>query len=243
MDATAFSIYDENYGLAEHEEAVRYMALERRVHRRMLGEGILDAIEKGKNEPRFGRAIMPGPTDRERKTGYVFLMLAYPENIELEGGYEQYRVARAEMLRAYCMGHYKNNQHVDRIIGIAMEPPPEVTGREGMSEDLALFEPEEWTEEIEREADELCKKYDVLKKGRVQKSRIQGNEYPDLPDNSIVMYGGDDDRMIIMRETDEDRLLNQPTMMPRHLPARRCHEMPNRQIHVLCSGRTLLYQH
>lgn len=208
MDASAFSLYGENYGLTEYEEVVCYMALERRIHRRMLGESVLGAIKKGKDKPRFGRAMIPDPTDRERKTGYVFLMFAYPENIELKGGYKQYRTARSEMLKAYCKGHYRNNQHVERVIGIAMEPPPEITGRQGMSEDLALFEPKEWTKELERETIELCERYDILQEGRVKKSHVQGNEYPDLPNNSIVIYGEDDDRMIIMQEMDAEPKMN-----------------------------------
>jgi len=204
MDATAFSLHDHDYGLTEHEEVVRHMALERRVHRRMLGKSILEAIEKGKNEPRFGRAIMPGRMDWDRKTGYVFMMLAYPEGIELKGGYEQYRRVRSEMLRAYCMGHYRKNQHVERVIGIAMEPPPEVTGREGMSEDLLLFEPHEWTNDLETETVELCEMYDILKEGRVKESYTQDNEYPDLPEDGVfIVFSGDDDRMLVIRETKE----------------------------------------
>lgn len=204
MEATAFSLYEEDYGLAEHEEVVRYMALEDRMHRRMLGECVLEAVEKGKSQPRFGRAIMPGPTDTVRKTGYVFMMLAYPEGITLKKGYDQYRATRSEMLMAYCMGHYRNNQHVERVIGIAMEPPPEVTGRKGMSEDLVLFEPGEWTDELERRAEELCERYDVLRQGRVEQSQAQGNEYPDLPENSLIMTGGDGDRMIVIRNIGEE---------------------------------------
>ena len=182
MNATAFSQSGIDYSLAEHEKAVRHMALECRLNRRILGKMITEAIEKGQNEPCFSRAIIPMPKDQKRKTGYVFLMLAHPKNMGQEVSYKQYRSARLEILRAYCAGHSRKHQHLERFIGIAMEPPPKVSGSTEISEDFVLFEAREWTEEIECRILELCKRYNILPEKqyekRLQKFEVPTYEYP-----------------------------------------------------------------
>ena len=122
------------------------------------------------------------PKDQKRKTGYVFLMLTHPKNMGQEVSYKQYRLARLEMLRAYCAGHYRKNQHLERVIGIAMEPPPKFSGSTEISEDFVLFEAREWTEEIECRTLELCKRYNILPEKqyeeRLQKFEVPTYEYP-----------------------------------------------------------------
>lgn len=58
--------------LSELEEGVRHMAVVPRRLRRMLGDGILDALRKGTKADRFTRGFLPRPTDPEQDAGFFF---------------------------------------------------------------------------------------------------------------------------------------------------------------------------
>jgi hypothetical protein len=87
---------------ARAEMALRSMALEKRIYRRMLGQSVADAMKIAERvkHPRFCRVILPGADSADVRVAYVFLILAFPNDVELAEGYEQYRNARLNMLRA-----------------------------------------------------------------------------------------------------------------------------------------------
>lgn len=68
------------------------------------------------------------------------MFLAYPTHLEerggLEGGYGQYRQARASMLETYCIGVLFKNRQLNTAVGIALDAHWSQTGRRGGSEDL-----------------------------------------------------------------------------------------------------------
>lgn len=172
----------ENYDLKQHEIGVRYMALEPRTRRRTLGHAIMGVLERSNQVPRAMRAVTPGPNDKDRDSGFVFMTLAHPE-FELEGGYQQYRQARTNMLRAYCQGIGSKCRHLKRIIGIATEPPARESNQKASSEDLLVFHPVEWTSELESETEDLCKHFEILQEGNFSTSAFHVQEYPDEPDS------------------------------------------------------------
>ena len=59
------------FELADHEKGVRHMAVVPRYMRRVFGDAILEAIEKGAGAQRFTRAYLPGPTERDQDTGFL----------------------------------------------------------------------------------------------------------------------------------------------------------------------------
>ena len=144
------------FKLSEGELGVRYMALENRFHRRTLAQAIMGAIESIGSKPSFVRAMIPGVSAKRADTGFFFLLLAYPEHLDLPDGYEQYRAGRRKLLAAYAHGFMDKYRHLKRVIGIATEPPAAVTGRTVFSEDLHFFEPEIWTPELSAEAKRIC---------------------------------------------------------------------------------------
>lgn len=170
--------------IAKIEIGVRYMAQEPRLLRRGLSEGILGVLEKAHLQPRNFRAIVPNPDKPHKGLGYVFLTVAHPRK-KLEGGYEQYRQARVNMLYAYCMSVLYKYSHLKRVIGIASEPPPEPGGSEEFSEDMIMVEaPAEWSQERVSELERLCKHFDIMRDERLRLVSISGIEYPDAPKES-----------------------------------------------------------
>ena len=166
------------FELAEHEQGIRHMALVSRCQRRNFGKAILGALEKGKTADRFARAMLPGPTENDRDTGFFFMTLAVP-SIELAGGYEQYRSARRNMLETYAFALLEKYRGLVRIVGIATEPPGK-SAKEGSSEDLIMAEAPEWTPEFLERLEKSKEELNIVQVGNFTETRIQGNEFPEI---------------------------------------------------------------
>src|SRR5262249_2098778 len=145
----------------------------------LLGSSLIDVLEKAEKggQDRYARTILPGPHSADRTVAYVFLILAYPK-ITLKDGYEQYRKVRTNILHAYCLHTLYENRGLKRAVGIGLDASSKVTGRKGGSEDMLALEVTEWTPELEQQARDLRKKFDVMKPERVVKSQIGTDEYP-----------------------------------------------------------------
>jgi hypothetical protein len=162
------------------EPALRIMARENRTIRRALGIAFYQALEASERQgqDRFARVIMPSPGMADPECGYVFLILAYHKTLDLPGGYEQYRVTRAQMMQAYCMSVLYDQRHLKRMAGIALDASSRVTGRQGGSEDLVACEITEWTPDLESSVRDQRAHYDVLNVERLQMSGFHIEEYP-----------------------------------------------------------------
>ncbi len=160
------------------EPALRIMALENRIMRRGLGSIFADVLQQAEREasPRFVRVVLPNHGGANSEVCYVFLVLAYPADIELADGYAQYRRARFSMLEAYCYVVLLENRQFKRIVGIAVDASSRVTGREGGSEELVAVEVTEWTPELEQEVQECRRHFDILIPSNVRAGRYVGPE-------------------------------------------------------------------
>lgn len=167
------------FDLAEHEQGVRHMALVPRHMRRLLGDAILEALEKGATADRFTRAFLPGPTEADQGTGYFFMTLS-PPKFELDGGYEQYRSVRRNMLEAYALAFLRRYPQLERIVGVATEPPSG-DRKMGSSEDLIVVEVPEWTAELLADLEERTNVFSIAQPGNYTEYAVQGNEFPDVP--------------------------------------------------------------
>jgi len=167
------------FEIDKHALGVQYMAQEPRIMRRMLSERIRDILERSHLQDRTFGGALPTAEYPGNGTGYIFLTLAHPKR-KLEGGYEQYRQARANMLQGYCLGTLKQFPSLKRVVGIATEPPPVAGAPSGSSEDMAFaVQPSVWTSELESELDRLRKHYDILKEDRITFRHMGVQEYPD----------------------------------------------------------------
>lgn len=164
--------------LSELEQGIQHMALVPRHRRRFFGEAILDALEKAKTTDRFTRAMLPGPTERHRDTGFFFMTLGIPKT-ELAGGYEQYRDARRNMLQTYAFAFLEKYRELKRIVGIATESPNTI-GKGGRSEDLIVVEPGHWTPGFLKELEESKKALNIVQDGNFEEYPARGNEYPEV---------------------------------------------------------------
>ena len=161
------------------ELAVRQMALVSRFDRRSYGAGVLDALEEGQKARVFMRAFIPGKAHPQADTGFFFVSVKIPE-IELAGGYQQYREGRTRILEAYALTLLRKNPQFKRIVGIATEPKPPTGEKPGSSEDLIYAEQPEWTDQLEADLDERKKRLGIDQPGNARVSAIADREFPDV---------------------------------------------------------------
>jgi len=177
--------YDDNFDLKQpgavkldisyHERAIRYMALESRFRRRVLSAQIYEAINRASPNLRYARIIPPGPDPAS--TAYVFLQ--FPRSPE-DSDYASYRKRRHITAYAYCMALKSDHLEYIRVIGIATEPPL-FNKNSFVSEDLVLLECDEWTSEMQMEADRLRESLQILQPDSIKSHHFSANEYPEPP--------------------------------------------------------------
>lgn len=196
LDGTSITPAGHDFDLRKNELGVRYMALQRRFARRMYGEAVRGALEKGKMVNIFFRAMISTAEARENETGFFIFTIKYLDWMEKKGGYEQYRLKRSEFAIVYAQGLLERNPHLERVIGISCEPPGQ--GR-GSSEDLVYAEQTEWTDESRRAIKLDCKTYGVLQ-GSLKETPWNGQEYPDVETVMIERKAGPTSNMGMNRK-------------------------------------------
>ncbi len=103
LAGTTITDVEHPFTIETHEFAIRHMAQETRLHRRLLGASILSVLEVSHKQDRTIRAMLPH-SDSDRDTAYIFMTVAVPK-IKLKGGYEQYRSVRPEYV-GYLLPRY-----------------------------------------------------------------------------------------------------------------------------------------
>jgi len=163
----------EPFVLSDYEKAVRYMALVNRFNRRLYGKAIHEAINIGRDAPRFTRSFLPGDHAADRETAFFFMTLARP-NFELENGYEQYRAVRRRKLETYALGLLHEYKTLRRVVGIGTEP----SGTGSSSEDLIFVDDIEWTDDLVKSVEERKEIYGIMQPERMIKRPVREDEYP-----------------------------------------------------------------
>ena len=128
--------------IRDQEQSFRWLARENRTRRRMLAKALHGLLGKTPADYRASRIIIPS---RPGDPHYLFLLLPYYPSLEEE----EYRRARAQLLREYCLVvklHYPDAKHV---IGIATEP---LNNNHPRTEDFVHLDATEWNEELGKQA-------------------------------------------------------------------------------------------
>lgn len=165
----------QEFDLKKSETALRHMALVRRFVRRSHSDAIRGALDKGRQTDRFFRLMMAMENSKENETAFFIMTLKRPARFGGVKGYGQYRVARSNMAAEYAKAVLMKYPYLQRIVGIALEPPGQ---KRGASEDMVYVEQREWTQPERDENAENCKKLNILQ-GVIAPRRIHKDEYPD----------------------------------------------------------------
>lgn len=162
--------------IKSQEEVFRFLAKENRTRRRFLAESIHDLIKKTPDNARTTRTLLPvNPGD----PCYLFLLMSKRTTLS----YEEYREVRGQLLAGYLRITKLKFPEIKDIVGIATE-----TGlSEERSEDFMYLNARDWTEEDDREAADLERKFSsqgLLGKRTLFRSNI--NEYPDTNPSRVT---------------------------------------------------------
>ena len=172
LDGTTIVPEDDVFSIGRHRAGVETMALEPRFMRRLFSEGLNGMLMKSHVQTRTFRATIPPIQSVEGvSVGYVFMTLANPNKNKIS--YERYRKTRQNMLTTYVLGMLRKYPHIDKIIGIAFEPPTE----EGSSEDMIYAEQPEWTPELIKNLEADRKTFSILQDDNVTLMNFGVSEY------------------------------------------------------------------
>jgi hypothetical protein len=165
------------------EQGLRSMALEPRLRRRLLGSSLVGALKTAEDNKaeRLARNTVPGADSADEKVGYVFLILAHHGEAP-SPAYDEYRKRRRIMLRAYCLNMLQSNRNLKRAVGICIDASSKVTGRTGGSADFYALEVDQWTTELDKQAEELKKELGLLKPENVTHGTASVDEFPHVED-------------------------------------------------------------
>ena len=172
-------IYGDQITLQDIEPALRILAMEPRIRRRMLAPKLIEVLQKDtKPGNRFARL---GMSNSDPDVAYVFLSFPRPDYVKT---YEEYREYRAAILAAYCRVAKLRATEAKFIVGIASEP----IGSKGFSGHLVYLKVDEenWGAEEESEARTLQKEGGLFLDENVNQYNTTDNEYP------VATYSGDD---------------------------------------------------
>ncbi len=177
LEGTSVFFDGQTSEISETEEAVRQMALVPRYKRRLFGDALIDVLHRGHTTDRFTRAILPGPTEADRTTGFFFMTVKTPE-WQLEGGYQEYREVRIALLETYALALHQANPSLERVVGIATEPP-DPQQKTGSSEDLILMQRPTWSDRLIADLEERKKVLNIMNPANYKTHSVHGNEFPD----------------------------------------------------------------
>jgi hypothetical protein len=150
------------------EPALRVMAAESRVRRRMLGSSLIDFLKKAPPDKAFARLVH---SSTHPENAYVFLAEPYRNDFATYDDYRRFRVAR---IAAYCHVAPLKAPGAKQIIGIALDSP----SGNGGSEDLFGYSFEEFTEDMRNEALRLQSELRILQPDNLKEHGGWEDEFP-----------------------------------------------------------------
>jgi hypothetical protein len=153
------------------EAALRVMASESRLSRRMLGRHLDEAMRRTSNLRPRQSLVRVGFIQQRPHTAYLFLILA-PDPSRSQ---QEYQLARNNMLTTYCNVLAVEMPEVHQIVGIAMTPP----GWTPASEALCFMRNEHMTDEFRNEVRRIQAELNILVNFRNRALVDHDQEYPE----------------------------------------------------------------
>ena len=153
------------------ERALRVMASETRLSRRMYGRHLAEVLEGTRTLAPRTPFVRVGFIAEKPDTSYVFLVLA-PDPARPR---EEYELARKNILAAYCNVLSVELPEARQIVGIAMVP----AGVTPASEALCFMRTDNITDEFRNEARRIQAELNILLNFRERVLVAHETEYPD----------------------------------------------------------------
>lgn len=167
-----------NVDVFNENSPIKEMAKESRLYRRILSEGIIQAVNKfpeiADDYTRQVRLMM----SEDGKSSYVFLQIKYNEQEDYEG---IVRPKRREMLNIACGALKNKHSSLNKIIGIAINSPKHHIFAD---QDYILLNCKNWKREDRSHYYNLNKFYNFWKKN-IEYKVVDSYEYPSANINNV----------------------------------------------------------
>lgn len=149
------------------EIALRFMASESRLHRRILSKHFIDRLKIYKEGQLVKRVIK---TEDTSDNAYIFMVCNQPSNMI----YDDYVKIREDELYKYAIALKSKDKYLKSIVGLARESfdVPNCTYS------LIYYNCSDWTMEQQLEAEEFCKVGGYLQPDNLIKTCSEYQEYP-----------------------------------------------------------------
>jgi len=174
LNATQYRVSDG--GFSDSEKILRFFAGESRYRRRLLSGSLIHLLENTPNDVYACRYTVP---DENEGPYYVFAVFPNVKNLSDD----LYLQVRSHYLLACCMVFKLVYPAADNIVGYATLP-----GEDGFyfSEDSTFFDASNWNDDLQHEAEEYQKRYNILIDPKPYD--IYHKEFPKKPfvENSFV---------------------------------------------------------
>jgi hypothetical protein len=161
----------QEHSLAEHEEMLRALAIERRTARRGLSQALLGVRAKSDDHALFARTMPPVVPGHH---AYVFMTVRREPELKTE---EQYRAFRQAALRAYCEVAKLRRPTISKIVGLAFGTRSDPDG----SMDSVVWEFDDWTDEDISNAEDTRRLWKWSDGCDLPTWNLVVHEYPDEP--------------------------------------------------------------
>jgi hypothetical protein len=170
------SYYASDPKIGNREKAIRFLAREPRVRRRMLAEALLGLLEIAKPTQRANRVIFPSNSGDPH---YCLLLLPKLPGIS----YEEYREGRRQFLEVCCYVTKLVCPDALDIVALATENSREIN----RSEDALYFDARFWDKEMQEQAQTWQRDLGLL----VNLTRFEEkvSEFPDVPPRRVSPPG------------------------------------------------------
>lgn len=162
------SLYRERSPGGPLDEAVRVLAREPRVRRRMLADAFIGLIYETVKAKRRARLVA---STKPTEPTYIFVVVSR-EGYDSD---EEYRQHRRLLLEAYCSVTKTVHPEARLIVGLATE----TEGESSRSEDLIVLDATDWSAEAEAHALSLREEFGILKKYHRREGTVE--EFPEIP--------------------------------------------------------------
>lgn len=176
LGGTSITSDGSTFNLNKSEEGIRFMASQSRFQRRCHAIAVGDALETGRERDIFFRLMVGQPGSKGAETAFFILTMKYLEWMEGAGGYQQYRLKRAERAQFYARGILERFPHLRQVIGISRAPPGQGAG---ISEDLLYAQQVDWSDEDRVAIKADSKALGILQEGVVERAWGE-DEFPDV---------------------------------------------------------------
>jgi hypothetical protein len=163
-----------NADLLRGPSAIYEMVKEPRFMRRILAEGMTQAIETFPAMDGGGRKVTL-MSSIAQTTAYLFLQVKIPESFKSEPDVREKRQAILEIACGAAKNKFPN---FTKIVGIGVEPPKYSST---VAEDFILMSCETWTEELWSHYRELNKSWDFFETPSLNQRKVMVSEFVQSP--------------------------------------------------------------